>query len=73
MFQGERMVLEGRMQIGHGWMTCVTGLGKEAKIGKPQLFYHTSGYGHDCFRFPGCGPGMEHEDGEQPYGGADKE
>ena len=40
MIHGKRMILKGRMEIGHGGMPCIARLGKEAKIGKPEAFNH---------------------------------
>ncbi len=37
MLKRHRVILKGGVQIRLGQMTCVAGLGKQAKIGKPQL------------------------------------
>ena len=39
MIHGKRMILKGSMEIGHGWMTGIARLGKDAEIGKPKPFY----------------------------------
>lgn len=40
MIQGKRMVLEGRMEIGHGRVPGIARLGEEAEIGDLEILDH---------------------------------
>ncbi len=58
MIQGKRMVLKGRMEIGHGRVPGIARLGKEAEIGKLEILDQLRVGRERCFGINPALPGM---------------
>ena len=65
MLKGQGMVLKRGMEISHGRVPRITGLGEEAEIRKKQLRHQFSATVLDCQRFSRLRKGMEHEKRKQ--------
>ena len=67
MLKGQGMVLKRGMEIGHGRVPGITGLGEKAKIRKKQLRHQLRATITDCQRFGRLSAGMEHEQRKQQH------
>jgi len=75
MLKGQGMILKWGMEIGHGGVPCITGLGEKAKISKKQLLHQFSATALYSQRSSRLRTGMKHEKRKQQdiHGGKSQE